>query len=122
MKDDVELLCVRKGCDLFWPSAIGGGRRGGAGTIVRRDDPLLNFGTMNQMHVFCGPPEGAKPSPHSNPDADRLYRSTGYKHAPEFLDSSAPADLPPTSKPRAAPPPPRPAAPPSAGTSSRDDS
>ncbi len=105
---DVELLCVRTGFVLYWPSVIGGGYRGSVGTVVRKDDPLINFGSQSQMHVFCGAPEGAEVSPHNSAAADQLFDSMGFKDKPPFNDPNDPFKA----KPKPAAPAARPSSPP----------
>ena len=73
---------------LAWPIAEQGfPRRGGAGTVVPADDPLINCRAtdgmpMNQMHHLMQAPPDAKITPHQNPRAAKLYEQLGYTKVP----------------------------------------
>lgn len=88
MKDDVELLVVKKGHDLLWPPPLEG-YRGGPGTVVPRDDPLLNHRGVNQLHKLAGAPRGARVTPHRRSDVATLYASLGYDRVPHEPDEGA---------------------------------
>lgn len=82
-KAPVELLQVRKGGrSLFWPPAAGGLLRGHAGTVVPRDDPLIDHSGLHQGHVLEAAPAGAVVTPCACPAAQALYRELKYTSVP----------------------------------------
>lgn len=82
-KAPVELLQVRKGGrSLFWPPRAGGLLRGHAGTVVPRDDPLIDHSGLHQSHVLEPAPAGAVVTPCDCPAAQALYRELKYTSVP----------------------------------------
>lgn len=91
-----ELLAVLPGRMLTWPD---GSLRGGPGTCVYEDDPLLRTDSDARGRLGKAPPD-AKVTPHSHPGMAAEYRRLGYDRVP-YEPKQAPAAAKPAAKAKA---------------------
>ena len=99
-----DFLAVKPGFVLLWPDS-GLTRRGGPGTIVPPDDPLIfcevNGDVIDQRHKLWPAPEGTtEATAHDYVWAARVYGDLGYKKVPYVPHPDAPAPMDPNLRPR----------------------